>query len=588
MIDQFNEIAAFSPFGGQLIHEDVKGAAPKRVEMENVLAVKGGSDRDMYVYVPASGCPDAKQCQVLMVLRDDGGEDSARRAMAAYELAQLAEERHFILVFPDPAAGGWHSSGEGLEEDMDCLSRCFMTLPMGKGKVGGFIGMIFYVGLTPAASAFLLSMSAQRPTNVAGILLGSPLPDGYAVPEGPGAPQAAYLCGENPTAERYLAKVNQSGDGVDIGGAIEYTSVVNPNVRHMVSAAPVSAKEIAKAWAFLFSETRRWTNDTYGTYQARVDFAARGFVAHVKDDSLGVNNGFPHTWYEYVPPQLRGSRQKAPLLFYFHGIGCVPLYGVEQSGWHDIADRDGFIVVYPKPAVNKMWNVWDDPVLPSDHAFVLALIERMKQTYAIDETRIYVTGFSMGGMMTHAMACAYPELFAAAVPCNGFNWGYLTSLAVQNGTLPGNPRIPDGPLSQTPRTRVLADRKKAAYDYRMPVFQNTGLLDGKWPIRKEADPMSVLDTISFWKRYNNISLADAEHSGEYESGLTADETFYDCEDRRFLHHRWFSEDEGRPALFEMVLAKRMPHALDLRQTELAWQFIKHFSRASDGSLIYSE
>ena len=26
-------------------------------------------------------------------------------------------------------------------------------------------------------------------------------------------------------------------------------------------------------------------------------------------------------------------------MFYFHGIGCVPLYGAEQSGWHDIADR---------------------------------------------------------------------------------------------------------------------------------------------------------------------------------------------------------------------------------------------------------
>lgn len=468
MIDRFNEITAFSPFGGQLIHEDVKGATPKRVEMENVLAIKGGNDRDMYVYVPASGCPDAKQCQVLMILQDEPGEDSARRAMEEYQLAQLAEDRHFILVFPDPTSEGWRSSGEGLEEDMDCLSRCFMTLPMGKGKVGGFIGMIFYAGLTPAACAFLMSMSAMKPTHVAGILLGSSLPEVYAVPDGANAPQAAYLCGKNPVAEQYLAKVNQSGAGVDNGAVTEYVSTDNPSVRHMVSANPVSAEEFAQAWDNLFSETRRWSNDTNGTYQARVDFAVRGFVAHVKDDSLGVNNGFPHTWYEYVPPQLRGSKEKAPLVFYFHGIGCVPLYGVEQSGWHDIADRDGFIVVFPGPAVNKMWNVWDDPILPSDHAFVLALLEHMKKTYAIDETRVYVTGFSMGGMMTHAMACAYPELFAAAAPCNGFNWGYLSSLAEQSVRgLPGNPRIPAGPMSNLPYTRTLADQKKAAYDYRM-------------------------------------------------------------------------------------------------------------------------
>ena len=92
----------------------------------------------------------------------------------------------------------------------------------------------------------------------------------------------------------------------------------------------------------------------------------------------------------------------------------MPLYGAEQSGWHDIADREDFIVVYPKPAVNKMWNVWDDPVLPSDHAFILALLAYLKDTYPIDETRVYVTGFSMGGMMTHSLACAHPELFAAA------------------------------------------------------------------------------------------------------------------------------------------------------------------------------
>ena len=587
MIDRFNEIVAFSPFGGQLIREEVKGAAPKRVEMENVLAVKGGGDRDMFVYVPASGCPDAKQCQVLMVLRDDGQEGSARAAMETYELAKLAEDRHFILVFPNPAPGGWRTSGNGLEEDMDCLSRCFMTLPAGKGKVGGFIGMIFYAGLTSGACAFLLSMSAKRPANVAGILLGQSLPDGYAIPEGAGAPQVAYLCGKDPVAERYLAKVNQTGEGQNTGSTVEYVSAVNPSVRHTVSPEPLSAGEFLRAWDCLFSETRRWTNDTCGTYQARTDFAARGFVAHVKDDSLGVNNGFPHTWYEYVPPQLRGSKEKVPLVFYFHGIGCVPLYGVEQSGWHDIADRDGFIVVFPGPAVNKMWNIWDDPILPSDHAFILALLEHMERTYAIDETRVYVTGFSMGGMMTHAMAAAYPELFAAAAPCNGFNWGCLTSLAEQKGTLPGDPPIPNGPLSAVSRTKLLSDRKKASYDYRMPVFQNTGLLNGKWPITREHDPMSVLDTLAFWKRYNAIPEGE-EHSDEYESGLAADQTFYDCDDQRFLHHRWLSRDEGRPALLEMVLAKQMPHALDLRQIELAWRFIRHFSRASDGSLHYRE
>ncbi len=581
MIDRFNEIAAFSPYGGTLLRQRVEGRTADRDEPENVLEVRGGAARDMYVYVPASGCPDAKQCQVLMVLGDAPGEAAAREAMETYGLAALAEDRHFILVFPDPAEGGWDAVNG--EEDMDFLSRCFMALPATGGKVGGFIGMIFYAGLTPGACAFLMTMTAKRPTHVAGILLGTALPDGYDIPEGVGAPQAAWLCGRIPAAEAYLARVNRSGAGVTDGPVTVYTGGENHNVRHMVYDGPLTAEAFSLCWDRLFSETRRWSNDTYGTYQARTDFEARGFIAHVGDASLSVNNGFPHTWYEYVPPQLRGGTEKVPLVFYFHGIGCVPLYGAEQSGWHDIADRDGFIVVYPRPAVNKMWNVWDDPVLPSDHAFILALLERLKETYPIDETRVYVTGFSMGGMMTHSLACAYPELFAAAAPCNGFNWGYLTDIRTKIGALPGKVSVPDGPYAKVSRVRRLADRKKAERDWRMPVIQNAGLLDGTWPMTPEKDPMSFLDTLDFWKGYNGVPITPLTPTGPYESGLAADESFYDGADRRFLHQRWYSGDGG-PALLELVLAKRMPHALDLRQIELAWQFIRKFSRTADGSL----
>ena len=44
----------------------------------------------------------------------------------------------------------------------------------------------------------------------------------------------------------------------------------------------------------LFCKARRWSNDTYGTYQKRTDFTARGFVAHVNDPGLGVNLSLIH------------------------------------------------------------------------------------------------------------------------------------------------------------------------------------------------------------------------------------------------------------------------------------------------------
>ena len=81
MNDTMNEITAFSPFGGRLVLEEVKGAQERANVPENSIETKAGDDRSMYVYVPASGCPDAKQTQVVMFLRDGADEASAQAAM---------------------------------------------------------------------------------------------------------------------------------------------------------------------------------------------------------------------------------------------------------------------------------------------------------------------------------------------------------------------------------------------------------------------------------------------------------------------------------------------------------------------------
>lgn len=595
MIDTMNDITEFSPFGGRLVSEEVKGTIADQKVPENSVKTNEGRDRDMFVYVPESGCPDAKQAQVVMVLRDGSEMQSADDLMKAYHLDELAEKKHFLLIFPNMGAEGWNYGADpGREDDVDYLIRCFAALPASNGHVTGFNGMIFYIAVSKAASAMVMTLAAKSPINAAGILI-SEFPKDYEIPlNGLGLPQVAYVCGKNPPAENYLKKANKvtESNKAAFEHVSVYTNPVNPNIRHILSPNDVSAEEIAFAWDALFSETRRWRNDSYGTYQKRTNFTERGFIAHVNDPCLGVNNGFAHTWYEYVPPQLRGSSKKVPLLFYFHGIGCVPLYGAEQSGWHDIADRENFIVVYPKPAIEKRWNVWDDPALPSDMAFVMALIDRMKRLYAIDETRIYISGFSMGSMMTNALACSYPDLFAAAAPCNAPHLGYLTTL---KGFAPMLMKMnPKSVLKTMVRqlsdldspTKILADRKKTQQDYRMPLIQNSGLLDGQWPIAKTDDLW--VRTFDYWKSYNNISVEPYAVNPNFESGLTSDETSYDGEDGRFLHHKWLSRDEGHPSLYEVVLAKRMPHALDLRQLEIAWEFIKKFSRNPDGSLKIAE
>jgi poly(hydroxyalkanoate) depolymerase family esterase len=593
MNDPMNEITVFSPFGGTLILEEVKGANSSFQTPENSVSTHAGMDRSMYSYVPKSGCPDAKQCQVLMVLRDENDEKSAAELMKQLQLEQLAEERHFILLFPNPQKGGWNYDRKPkLDDDLAFLVRCFAALPKSKGGAAGFNGMIFYLAASRGASALLAVLSAVSPIDCSAVML-SEFPEGFKMPEdGLRQPQTAWVYGDNGTFADYLLEVNSPCMKTQESGIAVCSNQKNPNIRCFLSADALSAEEVRLAWDRMFSEARRWRNDTYGTYQHRTDFTARGFTGHVNDSSLGVNHGYAHTWYEYIPPQLRGRTEKAPLLFYFHGGNCIPLYGAEQSGWHDIADREGFIVIYPKASTKKRWNCWNDADEPSDFDFVLALIEHMKQVHPIDESRIYLSGFSMGSMMTNALACCYPDVFAAGAAFNAQNLGYFCNLLSTFHQLGmKSDDCTEEQLNAPSPCHLLADQKKAAFDYRMPLIQNSGLLDGlgmngSWPI-SSADNL-WLQTIDYWKQYNHIPLQPFVQNPDCETGLSADETVYEGDDQRFIHQRWFSADPDHLPLYQLVVAKRMPHAADLRQMEIAWEFLRHYRRGSDGTLACEE
>ena len=58
-------------------------------------------------------------------------------------------------------------------------------------------------------------------------------------------------------------------------------------------------------------------------------------------------------------------------------------------------------------------NSWTDPAA---EAAVLALVQHTLNHYAIDRSRILVTGFSLGGRGTWFMAARHSDLFTAAIP----------------------------------------------------------------------------------------------------------------------------------------------------------------------------
>ena len=128
----------------------------------------------------------------------------------------------------------------------------------------------------------------------------------------------------------------------------------------------------------------------------------------------------------YAPTGLSGN---VPVLFSLHGTGNdFTGYGVQN--YNSLADAEKFIVVYPRgtefhfPVFGATARGWhSDGTYNKDTKFFEDIISWLNNTmpksgYTIDNNRIYMTGFSNGGMMTYSTAFA-SDKFAAFSSISG-------------------------------------------------------------------------------------------------------------------------------------------------------------------------
>ena len=136
-------------------------------------------------------------------------------------------------------------------------------------------------------------------------------------------------------------------------------------------------------------------------------------------------DGQERVFHLHLPPAYDGETP-LPLLLALHGGGGNGPLFAEKSGFRAKADAEGFVVVFPTGQESDLgghyWrtggNIADDPAKSTltgdDVAFLAALIDHLTTELAIDEQRIYVTGFSNGAGMTLMLACALSDRIAAA------------------------------------------------------------------------------------------------------------------------------------------------------------------------------
>jgi polyhydroxybutyrate depolymerase len=135
---------------------------------------------------------------------------------------------------------------------------------------------------------------------------------------------------------------------------------------------------------------------------------AMGWI-YVLDRANGtvVSSGRERQYLLYVPPTYDRTKP-TPLVISLHGGALWPAQQMKLSGWNRLADKYGFMVVYPSGTdLPKSWGG------RADVKFISDLIATLEATYNIDTTRIYANGFSNGGGMAFELSCELSNRIAA-------------------------------------------------------------------------------------------------------------------------------------------------------------------------------
>lgn len=113
-----------------------------------------------------------------------------------------------------------------------------------------------------------------------------------------------------------------------------------------------------------------------------------------------------------------GIQPNQPLIISMHGMNQTMTDQKNQTQLISVANANKFVIVFPN-AINKQWQLSGT----TDIDFILAIIDEMNKRYGIDRDRVYLSGFSMGGMMSYYAATQIADKIAAFAPISGFLMG---------------------------------------------------------------------------------------------------------------------------------------------------------------------
>ena len=316
------------------------------------------------------------------------------------------------------------------------------------------------------------------------------------------------------------------------------------------------------------NRVRRWMSSPGGDLRMAFDpVQDLGMEYHYEE--IG---GWMREYYVYVPDAVKAAPEKpVPLVFAMHGYTCSGEIYAGNSDWHKIAAKEGFIAVFPtaahgylridnpdNPAVGAndtelpAWNLLDlCPVAPDELVFFDEMIERVCAAHAIDRTRIYATGHSLGSLMTQYLGLARPDVFAAIAPCSGV----LFSKSLQ--VFQNKPAVLARPDVQLPVWMFGGENEEWLLDA-VPTTKNT-----------------TGQTINYWRALNHTPGGNIEDFERYRTdcGRWKDYVFT-AKNIPMVRYTWVEE---------------MPHATMTEMSFRIWnEFFKYISKSESRTVQWNK
>jgi hypothetical protein len=450
---------------------------------------------------------------------------------------------------------------------------------------GGF-GFLYVVGIDGGATFFnnYIASTFDFASRIAGVLLiNSNMDDVRSV----ASVLPTYLVNASEAVEAKYRAANHADAVRGDVRAVTYFNQALPLQQVIVNkeSNPPASAIIKRVYDEMFSRTMRVPVVKQGLHsagtpyqgynfdQAPYSLAARNVVTNgVAPDGISV---FPHqedkfsatktktgeylqTWYEYVPSEVLQNKVapgSVPMVIALHGGGDDPQAFVEEVGWLEMVRQKRFVIVAPEHQ-----GLYSDQTVLGDS--IAALAAYMMKTYpAIDASRVYASGYSMGGGATLTISTSHPRMLAAVVDMAGAMFTFTDPMEAQFKEI-------DLPFMYLTST------------YDLPA--NINPADASLSNNAQV----ALNRFLFFNEMNQVTYDFKAHP---RCGFQADtwsETVLNGEHKNSI---WYLRNKLGVPMVALNYTSDLIHALYPQYARMAWDYLTQFSRnQKTGAITYTQ